>query len=132
MGTGRGDGLDFGRTWGSLPETIAGQPFVLGRSLGAIALNYDVKDPKTVKRYHFAEGSTISGVEVFAGKGTRKKLRRQVAKGLASRYGGKARNWQHVKGFGTIVRGNRFMTAEVHWFQESSVGKCEFKVKRWL
>ena len=42
------------------------------------------------------------------------------------------RNWQHVKGYGTIEKGDRLVTAEVHWFQEASVGKCEFKVKRWL
>lgn len=132
MGTGRGGGLDFGRTQGSLPETLAEPSFEIGRSLGARALNYDAKDPKTGKRYRFAEGTTISGVEVFAGKGTRSKLRPQVAEGLTRRYGGRARGWQHVKGFATIVKGDKFVTAEVHWFQESSVGKCEFKVKRWL
>lgn len=132
MGTGRGKGLDFGNTRNSLPVTIEAGDIEIGRSLGARALNYDVKDPQTGKKYHFAEGSTISSIEIFAGKGTRNKLRPQVARGLTERYGGNKRNWQHVKGIGTIVRGNRYETAEVHWFQEQSVGKCEFKIKRWL
>lgn len=138
MGTGRGSGLNFGRTKGSreasslLPATLKEASIYIGRGLGAKALNYDVKDPRTGKKYCFAEGMTISNVEVFAGKGTRSKLRPQVAKGLTERYGGRARNWQHVKGIGTIEKGDRLATAEVHWFQESSVGKCEFKVKRWL
>ena len=132
MGTGSGKGLDFGKTAGSQPDTLAESSFEIGRSLGARALNYDVKDPKTGKKYRFAEGTTISSVEVFAGKGVRKKLRLQVAAGLTERYGGRMRNWQHVKGYGTIEKGDRLVTAEVHWFQEASVGKCEFKVKRWL
>ena len=69
---------------------------------------------------------------LFAGRGVSTKLRPKVVAGLVERYGGKARNWQHVKGLGTIVRGDRYVTAEVHWFQEPSVGRCEFKVKRWL
>lgn len=132
MGTGRGDGLDFGQTLGSLPAKVEEPSFEIGRSIGARALNYDVKDPGSGRRYHFAEGTTISRVEVFAGRGTRNKLRPKVAEGLTRRYGGKIRSWQHVKGIGTIVKGDRFVTAEVHWFQEPSVGKCEFKVKRWL
>lgn len=142
MGGGSGRGLDFGATYGSgtlpleyshpEPLTLPQGDLVIGRSLGAKALNYDIKDPRTGKTYHFVEGTTISGVEVFAGKGVRSKLRPKVTAGLVERYGGRPKNWQHVKGFGTIEKGGHYITAEVHWFQESSVGRCEFKVKRWL
>ena len=141
MGTGSGRGLTFGSTQGAvaglsalqaLPTVIAQEDFAIGKSLGARALNYDVKDPKTGKIYHFAEGTQITQVEVFAGKGVSKKLRPQVVNGLVERYGGRARQWQHAKGLGTVDCGGWPRTAEVHWFQESSVGKCEFKVKRWL
>lgn len=138
MGTGRGTGLDFGHTAGMtllhaiLPETIHEQDFMIGRSVGARALNYNIKDPRTKRIYHFVEGTSITDVEVFAGKGVRSKLSKRVVEGLTRRYGGKMRNWQHAKGVGTIKRGNKWQTAEVHWFQEPSVGKCEFKIKRWL
>lgn len=82
MGTGRGDGLDFGRTWGSLPETIAGQPFVIGRSLGAMALNYDVKDPKTGKRYHFAEGPPFRELKFSPVKERERNFVAKLQKGL--------------------------------------------------
>ena len=141
MGTGSGKGLSFDTTLGATrtspneqkaPSTLAEPDFMIGRSLGARALNYDVKEPRTGKVYHFAEGTTISHVEVFAGKGVATKLRPRVVNGLVSRYGGRANQWQHAKGIGTIERHGIPRTAEVHWFQESSVGKCEFKIKRWL
>lgn len=141
MGGGKGKGLDFGATYGSgqlalvfetpEPETLRQPNFQIGRSLGAAALNYDIKGPDGKKIYHFLEGSTISNIEVFAGKGVRKKLRPQVTHGLVAEHGGKARNWKHVKGIGTIDCGYRVRTAEVHWFEETSVGKVGFKIKKW-
>lgn len=141
MGTGSGRGLAFGATagsqtgssaWLALPSVIAQEDFAIGKSLGARALNYDVRDPKTGRVHRFVEGTQITQVEVFAGKGVSKKLRPQVVSGLVSRYGGRARLWQHAKGLGTVDCDGWPRTAEVHWFQEPSVGKCEFKVKRWL
>lgn len=77
MGGGAGGGLDFGASWGSgrlpltgmEPETIPQPNLQIGRSLGAKALNYDVKDPRSGRSYRFLEGSTIGNVEVFAGEG---------------------------------------------------------------
>ena len=140
MGGGVGRGLDFGNTWGSgrlpidtgEPDTIPEADWYIGRSLGAAAMNYDIKDPRTGKTYLFVEGTTISHVEVFAGKGTRNKLKPKVAAGLSERYGGRPRDWKHVKGLGTIEARGRFRTAEVHWFEERGAGRVEFKVKRWL
>jgi hypothetical protein len=40
--------------------------------------------------------------------------------------------WQHAKGIGVIDCDGEEIKAEVHWFQEESVGKVKFKVKRWL
>ncbi len=140
MGGGIGRGLDFGNTWGSgrlpiselEPDAVPEDDWYIGRSLGAAAMNYDIKDPRTGKIYHFVEGTTISQVEVFAGKGTRNKLRPAVVAGLSKRYGGRPRDWKHVKGLGTIEAEGHFVTAEVHWFEERGVGRVEFKVKRWL
>ena len=140
MGGGTGKGLDFGNTLGSgrlpidagEPDTLQEEDWHIGRSLGAAAMNFDIKDPRTGKIYHFMEGTNISHVEVFAGKGVRNKLRPQVAAGLSRHYGGKPRDWKHVKGIGTIEAGGRVRTAEVHWFEAKGIGRVEFKVKEWL
>lgn len=142
MGGGAGRGLDFGATFGSgklslghpitEPETIPGEGFSIGRSLGAAALNYDVKDPKSGKSYKFLEGSSIRNVQVFAGKSVRNKLKPEVAQGLSRQVGGRARDWKHVKGIGTLDVDGRPADAEVHWFEAAGQPKVKFKVKRWL
>lgn len=142
MGGGAGRGLDFGATYGSgrlplryrieEPETLAEGDFSIGKSLGAAALNYDVKDPRSGKSYRFLEGTTVSNVEVFAGKGVRNKLKPEVAYGLSQQIGGRPRDWKHVKGIGTLNVNGQAVDAEVHWFEASGQPKVKFKVKRWL
>ena len=141
MGTGSGRGLDFGLTLGALrasqdldelPSSIPESDFTIGRSLSARALNYDVSDPKTGKIYHFIEGTTITQVEVFAGKGTRNKLSPKVARGLSEQVGGSPRDWKHVKGIGSLDFNGRARKAEVHWFEAAGQPKVKFKVKEWL
>ena len=46
-------------------------------------------------------------------------------------YVGVAEKYQHVKGDGVIDCDGIDTPAEVHWFQEESVGRVEFKVKKW-
>ena len=58
MGGGVGRGLDFGNTWGSgrlpmdtgLPDSVSGEDWHIGRSLGAAAMNYNVSDPRSGAR----------------------------------------------------------------------------------
>ena len=38
--------------------------------------------------------------------------------GLSERYGGKMKDWKHSKGIGTIDRGGRFQSAEVHRLED--------------
>ncbi len=140
MGGGSGKGLDFGASWGSgrlplygmEPETIPQPNLHIGRSLGARALNYDVKDPRSGRSYRFLEGSTISNVEVFAGKGVRNKLSPKVARGLSEQIGGRPHEWKHVKGIGTLDYNGHARIAEVHWFEAAGQPKVKFKVKEWL
>lgn len=103
----------------------------IGRSVGAKAKNYDILDPATGEYFNFAEGTKIQNAEVFAGKGCKKPLDKEVAEGLANQIGGKAENWQHAKGHSIIDYHGEERPAEVHWFQEKSVGKHKFKIKRW-
>lgn len=103
---------------------------IIGKSLGAKARNYDVLDLQTGERYHFAEGTRIRDVTVFAGKGSRTVFRK--ADKFADRYGGEPSEWQHVKGKGVLDTPDGDRPAEVHWVQCAGIGKFEFFVKEWL
>lgn len=104
----------------------------IGRSLGAKAKNYDIVDLATGEFFHFAEGTRIQNVEVFAGMGVKTQLREAVREGLAKEFGGDPLKWQHAKGIGVLDYYGEEVKAEVHWFQEETVGKVKFKVKEWL
>ena len=116
-----------------MPLTLEGESIRIGRSVGAAALNYTIKDPASSnKTYKFYGGTKITNVQVFAGKGVRNKLRPEVAAAMDKKYGGKPRDWQHAKGLGTVERGGRLRAVEVHWFQAKNRGMHEFKIKDWL
>ena len=102
----------------------------LPRSVGAKWRNEKVLDLKTGKYYHFAEGSKLQDVEVFAGYGTQKEYRKGVE--FASKVGGSPREWQHVKATAELVTGKGTEKAEVHWSQHKNFGKIDFFIKRWL
>lgn len=101
------------------------------RSVGAKARNYDILDPSTGGIYRFAEGTKIQNGEVFAGKGTKHPLHDGVGEGLSEQYGGTPEKWQHCKGYGVVDYEGEERKAEVHWFQEETVGKVKFKIKGW-
>jgi len=103
----------------------------IGRSLGAKFKNYDVVGPDGTI-YNFVEGTKIQNAVVFAGKGTRFPLHDGVPEGLTDELGGNPENWQHCKGIGILDDNGEERKAEVHWFQETTVGKVKFKVKEWL
>lgn len=103
--------------------------FVIGRSVGAKAKNYDVMDLETGEHYVFAEGSKIQNVEVFAGKGAKKVFRK--AEKYAERYGGNPDDWQHAKGHGVLSTPDGDRLAEIHWVQCKGIGKFEFFLKYW-
>lgn len=87
-------------------------------------------DLKTGKFYHFAEGSKLQDVEVFAGYGTRYEYRKGIE--YAAKIGGLPEEWQHVKAKAELSTGKGTAKAEVHWSQHEKYGKFEFFVKRWL
>ena len=100
------------------------------RSLGAMARNFDVIDFDTGEIFHFVEGTKIQNVSVFAGKGT--KVEYRAAEKYANRYGGRAEDWQHAKGFGWLRTSDGDRFAEVHWSQCNGIGKFEFFIKKWF
>lgn len=112
-------------------DTIQLKDTAIRKAVGAKSRNYDIKDPETGNMYHFSEGTRIQNSQVFAGKGTKHPLHEGVPEGLTQQFGGSVSNWQHCKGHGVIDYNGDDRPAEVHWFQEETVGKVRFKIKRW-
>ena len=104
----------------------------IGRSLGAKAKNCSIIDPMSGERFQFTEGTKIRNPKVFAGKGGVKELNDETKEGLTEQLGGNPSDWQHCKGIGTVDYYGEDRDAEVHWFQEPTVGKHKFRIKRWL
>ena len=96
------------------------------RSLGAKAQNYDILLPDG-DVLHLTEGSRISNIEVIAGKGRERTI--DYVDMLIGAYGGKASEWQKVKGIGFLDVDGESYKAELHWYQEPSVGKVDWKLK---
>jgi SPP1 gp7 family putative phage head morphogenesis protein len=113
-------------------STIILEDILIGKSLGAKSKNYDVIDPASGEYFRFVEGTKIQNAKVFAGYGVKKPLHDGVAEGLTKEFGGDPEKWQHAKGIGVLDYYGDELEAEVHWFQEESVGKVKFKVKEWL
>ena len=79
----------------------------------------DVLNLRTKKRYTFKDGTEITGVYAFAGKGCLKKFR--DAQKYADKYRklglGSAKSWQHCAGNAVITDGSKVLKREVHWVQ---------------
>lgn len=75
----------------------------------------DILNLGTRQRYKFKDGTKITGVHVFAGKGCSKEFR--DAGKYAKRYGGKPADWQHCAGTAKLTNGSKVFTREVHWVQ---------------
>lgn len=97
------------------------------RSVGAKWKNYDVLMPDGGIS-HLAEGSKLQNKEVFAGKGCKRKI--DDIDRLVKNYGGKAENWQKVKAISSLNYKGEIIKAEIHWYEESTAGKQEFKYKK--
>ena len=103
---------------------------IIPKSVGAKFRNYDIMDLQTGEIYHLAEGTKLQNKEVFAGKGKKEKYR--IAYKYAEKYGGKAEDWQHVKGIGVLSTPDGDRKAEIHWSQCEGIGKKDMNIKKWL
>lgn len=78
----------------------------------------DVLHLRTKQRYKFKDGTKITEVHAFAGKGTSRIFR--DAQKYANRYPASGKNkedWQHCSGIAQITNGSKVLTREVHWVQ---------------
>lgn len=117
-----------GQKWG----VKNGPPYPIKRTKKANWHSYDIYDPSSDDYFHLAEGTHISNKQVFAGKGGKDPLDEETALGLSEQIGGKPENWQHCKGDGIIDYYGEERKADIHWFEEETVGKHKFKVKEWI
>ena len=102
----------------------------LPRSLSAKWANEDIKMPNG-DIAHFVEGSKITHKEVFAGKGTKTGIR--DLERLMKKYpNSKPELWQKVKAYAEIDWNGEHISAEIHWYEEPSVGRIEVKYKKEL
>jgi len=94
--------------------------------LGAKSQSYVIEMPDG-EIINLSEGTRITNIEVIAGKGRDRKI--DIVDILVDNYGGNADEWQKVKGIGYVDFGGENYKAELHWYQEPSVGKVLWKLK---
>lgn len=95
---------------------------------------YSIAGPnkKLQEEFHISDGERMHDIKVFAGKGTSTPLDEETMTGLSEQIGGNPENWQHAKGHAKVNYYGEEREAEIHWFQEASVGKHKLKIKKWL
>ena len=101
----------------------------LPKSVGAKWNNYEIRMPDGSKA-KFVEGTKIQNKEVFAGYGTRIPIK--TIDKLNYIYRINSIKWRKVKAEAHIETMGEEIHAEIHWYEEPSVGKVEFKFKREL
>lgn len=99
----------------------------IGKSVGAKAKNYNISLPNR-EIVQLTEGTRVTNVRVIAGKGRNREIDEMPI--LLIRYPGTSEvEWQKAKGIGYIDYNGESYKAELHWYQEPSVGRVEWKVK---
>lgn len=102
----------------------------IGRSVGAKAKNYSIYNPQIGTFMHLAEGTHITQPKnhIIAGAGRNRQI--DDIDWLVDKYGGDPLKWTKEKGFGFVEdEYGEIHRAELHWYQEPSIGKVEMKIK---
>ena len=95
--------------------------------VGAKAKDILIKLP-TGERVPLTPGERITKIQVIAGKGRERQI--DIIDILLSKYPGtKAAEWQKKKGFGYIDYHGESYLADIHWYEEPSVGRVDYKLK---
>ena len=120
-------GTYIGNAQNSVDYSLENGIINIGRSLGAKAKNYDVKLPNR-EIVHLTEGTSVTHVNIIAGKGRNRKI--DIVNVLLDRYPGTQESeWVKAKGVGYIDYDGESYKAELHWYEEPSIGRVEWKVK---
>lgn len=107
-------------------NTIEEETIIIGRSVGAKAKNYDIELPNK-EIVHLTEGTRVTNIETIAGKGRNRQI--DEIDILLEQYGGTESEWQKKKGLGYVDYDGESYHAELHWYEEATVGRCKWKVK---
>lgn len=102
------------------------EDILVPRSLGAMAANYDIDLPDGTV-VHLTEGTRITNIKVIAGKGRERQI--DQIEVLLDRWGGVAEEWQKKKGIGYVDYDGESYKVELHWYEERTAGRHEWKVK---
>ena len=113
---------------GSGNGIINQKDYTVPRSLGAAAKRYDVRLLEGGNA-RLKEGSKITKIKTFTGKGTGKDIRDKYK--LESQYGHPADEWQKNRGEAIVIDKGVERLAEIHWY-EAKGDKVLMKVKRYL
>jgi len=82
----------------------------------------------TKEKVILTPGSRITHVETIAGRGRNRKI--DIVDLLIGTYPGTdAAKWQKKKGIGYVDYHGESYKVELHWYEEPSVGRVEFKIK---
>lgn len=103
---------------------------IVPRSVGARYNNPEIIDLNTGMLYHLVEGSRITNIKIFAGKGSRTPYRNAYI--YARRYGNKPEDWSHVKGIAEIEGDFESGKVEIHWSESDETGMVDPFIKKWL
>ena len=100
---------------------------IIPRSLSAKARDVLVSLPDGSKT-RLTPGSRITDVEVIAGRGRQRKI--DIIDILSERYPGTSQElWQKKKGVGFVDYEGESYKTNLHWYEEPTVGRVEFKIK---
>ena len=107
-------------------DKIQSPDIQVGKSVGAKAKNYDIELPNN-EIVHLTEGTRITNIETIAGKGRERQI--DEIDILIEQFGGSASEWQKKKGLGYVDYDGESYHAELHWYEEPTVGRHKWKVK---
>lgn len=111
--------------------TLNKDDIMIGRSIGAAARNYPVKAPDSNQHYKFVEGTNITKIKVIMGSGTSKPLNNKYE--IAIRNGiSNPEAIQKLRGEGFVLADGKKRKAELHWYEDGTDERYEFKIKRYL
>ena len=107
-------------------DKMSSDEIYIPKSVGAKAKNFDIRLPNN-EIVHLTEGTRVTNIEVIAGKGRERQI--DEIDTLLYLHGGSEFEWQKKKGLGYVDYEGESYRAELHWYEEPTAGKHDWKVK---
>ena len=106
--------------------TMESEEIIIHKSVGSKSWNYDIRLPNK-EIVHLTEGTKVTNIQTIAGAGRNRKI--DEIDVLLYNYGGEETKWQKKKGFGYVDYEGESYRAELHWYEEPTAGRHDWKVK---